>query len=97
MVIMFTINGRLVPIDKLNKAYTHQKIEVTRSQHSEKKMPTQCEVALTISLFKLSIKEQIAKQQEQLCKELYSDNFLKFQDKDKTFAKITLLNPNTII
>ena len=45
----------------------------------------------------LFIKEQIAEQQEQLCKELYSDNPLKFWDKDKKFANITLLNPNTII
>ena len=36
-------------------------------------------------------------QQEELCKEPYSNNPLKFWDKDKTFAKITLLNPNTII
>jgi len=37
------------------------------------------------------------KQQEKLCKELYYDNLLKFWDKDKTFTKITLLNPSTII
>jgi len=28
--IIFTINGHSVPIDKLSKAYTHQKIEFTR-------------------------------------------------------------------
>ena len=60
-------------------------------------MPPQLEVALKISLLELSIKEQIVEQQEKLCKELYSDNSLKFWDKNKTFAKITLLNPNTII
>ena len=59
--------------------------------------PAQREVALTISLLELSIKEQIVKQQEKSCKEIYSDNSLKFWDKDKTFVKITLLNPNTII
>ena len=53
-------------------------------------MPVQREVALTISLLKLSIKEQIVEQQEKLCKELYSDNPLKFWDRDKIFAKITL-------
>ena len=42
----------------------------------------------------MSIKEQIIEQQEELYKELYPDNPL---DKDKTFAKMTLLNPNTII
>jgi len=60
-------------------------------------MPVQQEVALIISLLELSIKEQIVEQQEKLYKELCSDNPLKFWDKDKTFAKITLLNPNTII
>ena len=60
-------------------------------------MPAQREIALTISLLELSIKEQIVKQQEKICKELYSDNHLKFWNKDKTFAKIPLLNPNTII
>ena len=60
-------------------------------------MHAQREVALTISLFELSIKEQIIEQQEQLSKELYSNNPLKFWNKDKAFAKITLLNPNTII
>ena len=60
-------------------------------------MPAQREVALTIPLLKLSVKEQIVEQEEKLCKELYSNNSLKFWDKDKTFAKITLLNPNTII
>ena len=40
---------------------------------------------------------EIAEQQEELCKELYSDNPLKFWDKDKAFAKITLLYPKTII
>jgi len=82
----------LVPVDKLNKAFNHQKINFTRNKHGEKVIPAQREIALTISLLKLSIKERIAEQQEQLCKELYSDNPLKFWDKDTTFAKITLLN-----
>ena len=60
-------------------------------------MPAQRETILTISLLKLSVKEQIVEQQKKLYKELYSNNPLKFWDKDKTFAKITLLNPNTII
>jgi len=34
--IIFTINGHSVPIDKLNKAYTHKKIEFIRSQRGEK-------------------------------------------------------------
>jgi len=34
--MIFTINGHLIPIDKLNKAHTHQKLEFTRSQHGEK-------------------------------------------------------------
>jgi len=95
--IIFTINGHSVPIEKLNKTYTHQTIEFTRSQRGEKVILAQCEIALSISLLELSIKAQIVEQQEELCKELYSDNPLKFCDKDKTFAKITLLNPNTII
>jgi len=41
------------------KAYTHQKIEFTCNQHSEEVILTQTEVALTISLLELSIKEQI--------------------------------------
>jgi len=60
-------------------------------------MPAQCEVALTISLLELSIKEHVVEQQQKLCKELYSDNPLKFWYKDETFAQITLLNPNVII
>ena len=48
-------------------------------------------------MLKLSIKEQIVEQQKKLYKELHSDNPLKFWDKDKIFAKITLLNPNTIV
>ena len=87
----------LVPIDKLNKAYTDQKFEFTRSQRGEKIILAQREVALSISLLKLSSKQQIVEQQEELCKELYSDDPLKFWDKDKAFAKINLLNPNTII
>ena len=31
--ITFTIDGHCVPIDKLNKAYIHQKIRFARSQH----------------------------------------------------------------
>ena len=57
--IMFPINGHSVPINKLNKVYTHQKIEFTHSQHSEKVIHPQREIALSISLLKLSIKEQI--------------------------------------
>ena len=49
-------------------------------------MPAQREVALTMSLLELSVKEQIVEQQEKLCKELYFDNPPKFWDKDKTFA-----------
>jgi len=94
---MFTINGHFVPIKKLNKAYTHKKIEFTCSQRGDKVIPAQREIALSISLLELSIKEQVAKKQEKLYKELYFDNPLNFWDKDKTFAKITLLNPNTII
>jgi len=55
--IIFTINRNSVPIEKLSKACTHQKIEFTCSQPSEKVMPTQHEVALTISLLELSVKE----------------------------------------
>jgi len=95
--IIFTINGHSVPIDKLNKAYTHQKIYFTHSQCGEKVILAQREIALSISLLELSAKEQITEKQEELCKELYSDNPLKFWDKDETFTKITLLNPNTII
>ena len=57
--IIFTIIGHSVPIEKLSKAYTHQKIEFTHSQYGEKVMPTQCEIALTTLLLKLSSKEQI--------------------------------------
>ena len=46
--IIFTIDGHSVPIEKLSKAYTHHKIEFTRSQHGEKVMPAQCKVVLTI-------------------------------------------------
>ena len=76
--ITFTIDGHCVPIDKLNKAYIHQKIEFTRSQHGEKVIPAQREIALSISLLELFIKEQIVEQQEELCKKIYSDNPLKF-------------------
>jgi len=48
--IIFTINGHSVPIEKLNKAYTHQKIEFTCSQRGEKVIPAQREIALSISL-----------------------------------------------
>ena len=41
-------------------------------------MSAQHEVALTISLLELSIKEQIIEQEEKLCRELYSNNPLKF-------------------
>jgi len=76
--LIFTIKGHWVPINKLDKACTHQKIEFTRSQRGEKVIPAQREIALSISLLELSIKEQIIGQQEELCKELYSDNPLKF-------------------
>jgi len=76
--IIFTIKGHSVPIDKLNKAYTQQKIEFTFSQHSEKVIIAQCEIALSIPLLELSVKEQIVEKQEELCKEFYSDNPLKF-------------------
>jgi len=33
----------------------------------------------------------------QLCKKLYADNPLKLSNKDEIFAKISLLNPNSII
>ena len=75
----------------------HQKIEFTRSQRARKVIPAQHEIALSILLLELFIKEQITEQQEELCKELYSNNPIKFWNKDKTHAKITLLNPNTII
>ena len=58
--IIFTIKGHQVPTDKLNKAYIHKKIEITRSQCGEKVIPAQGDVALIISLLELSIKEQIA-------------------------------------
>ena len=76
-----------VSMEKLSKTYTHQKNEFTRSQRGEKVIPAQREVALTISLLELSVKEQIVEQQEKLCKDLYSDDPLKFWDKNKTFAK----------
>ena len=79
---------------KLDKAYTHKKkIEFTRSQRGEKVIPAQREIALSISLLKLSIKEQTIEQQEELCKELYSDNPLKFWDKDKIFTKNYFVKP----
>jgi len=37
--IIFTINGHSIPIEKLSKAYTHQKIKFTRSQHGENVTP----------------------------------------------------------
>jgi len=72
--IIFTINGHSVPIDKLNKAYTHLKIEFIRSQRGEKVISAQREIALSILLLELSIKEQIVEQQDELYKELYSNN-----------------------
>ena len=95
--IIFTINGHSTPIEKLNKTSSRQKIDFTLSQHGEKVMPAQREITLTILLLELPIEEQNAEQQEQLCKEFHSDNPLKSWDKDKTFAKITLLNLNIII
>ena len=46
--IIFKINGQSAPIDKLHKAYTHQKIQFTRSQRGEKVIPGQREIALSI-------------------------------------------------
>ena len=43
-----------------------------------KVVSTPHEIKPMISLLELSIKEQIAEQQEQLCKELYYNNPLKF-------------------
>jgi len=60
-------------------------------------MPAQHEVVLTISLLESYVRDQIVEQQEKLCKQLYSNNPIKFQGKDKTFAKIPLLNLSTII
>jgi len=57
--IIFTKNSHSIPINKLNRAYTYQKIEFTCSQHDEKLMPGQREIALTISVVDLSIKVQI--------------------------------------
>ena len=37
--IIVTINGHLVPTEKLRKAYTHKKIKFTCSQLDEKVMP----------------------------------------------------------
>ena len=76
--LIFTIKGHSVAINKLDKAYTHQKIEFTRNQCGEKVIPAQREITLSISLLELSIKEQNIEQQVELCKELYSDNPLKF-------------------
>ena len=85
--IIFTINDQSILINKLNKTYTYQNIKFTSSQRGEQVIPTQREIALSISLVDLSIEEQITEQQEDLCKELYSNNRLKFWDKDKTFVK----------
>ena len=57
--IIFMINGHSVPVEKLSKAYTHHKIEFTRSQRGEKVMLIQGEIALTIPLLELSIEDQI--------------------------------------
>jgi len=43
-----------------------------------KVVPTQLEIALSISLLELFTKEQIIEQQEELYKKLYSDDLLKF-------------------
>ena len=94
--IIFIINGHSISIEKLSKAYTHKKIEFTRSQRGEKVTLAQQEIALTISLLELSIKERIVEQQEKLYKELYSNNPLKFWDKDKIFAKISPLIPTLL-
>jgi len=56
--IIFTINGHSVPIDKLNKAHTHQKIQFIRNQRGEKVIPAQREMALSISLLELSITDR---------------------------------------
>jgi len=44
---IFTISGHSVPIDKLNKAYTHQKIEFTHSERGEKVILAQHETTLS--------------------------------------------------
>ena len=54
--LIFTIKGHWVPINKLDKAYTHQQIEFTRSQRGEKVILAQREIALSISLLELSLK-----------------------------------------
>jgi len=66
-------------------------------QCGEKVILAQHEIALTMSPLELSIKEHIVEQQEELCEDLFYNNPLKFWNKDKTFAKSTLLNPNNII
>ena len=60
--IIFIINGRSSPIKKLSDTYTHQQDWVYSSQRGEKVMLAQCEMALTMSLVELSIKEKIIEQ-----------------------------------
>ena len=55
---------------------------------SEKVIPAQREIALSISLLELSIKEHIAEQQEELYKQLYFHNALKFGIKTKHLQKL---------
>ena len=94
--MIFTINGDLACVRKMKDAYTHQKIEFTRSKRGEEQIvPTQREFALFID--EVGIKEQITTQQKDLCRELYSEDPLKFWDKDKSFAKIELIDSKTVI
>ena len=60
--IIFTIYGHSIPIDKLNKAYTYQKIYFAHNQHGKKLILAKHEITLTISALDLLVKEQIAEQ-----------------------------------
>jgi len=59
--IIFTTNGHSIPVEKLSKTYTHQKIEFTCNHPGENVIPAQRDVVLSISL-ELSIKEHIVEQ-----------------------------------
>ena len=80
----------------MKQAYTHQKIEFTHSKRGEEHIiPTERE--FTLSNNELTVKEKTIEQQKELCKELYYEDPLKFWDKDKSFAKIELIDPKIII
>jgi len=66
--IIFTINDRSFPIDKLAKAFTHKKIQFTHNHRGEKAILAQWETTLSISLLELTVKEKITEQLEELCK-----------------------------